>query len=72
VDPSIHLGRVFELYCERMGLELHDVKFFFNGERVFGCDVPAKKGMVFCDYLDVLPIGFGDEDTAAVSIARDM
>ena len=37
---SILLGRVFEMYCARLGICLGAVKFMLRGERAFGAATP--------------------------------
>ncbi|GAB4815939.1 hypothetical protein N2152v2_002985 [Parachlorella kessleri] len=40
-NRSLACGRVFETYCDRMGVNLGAVKFLYKGERIFGADTPA-------------------------------
>ena len=37
---SLLLGRVFEMYCARLGIPLGAVKFMLRGERAFGAATP--------------------------------
>lgn len=38
---STRCGRLFEAWCDRMGVPLGAVKFLYQGSRVFGADTPA-------------------------------
>ena len=41
LNRSLGCGRVFETYCDRMGIDLGAVKFLHKGNRVFGADTPG-------------------------------
>ena len=40
-NRSLACGRVFETYCDRMGINLGAVKFLYKGDRIYGADTPA-------------------------------
>jgi hypothetical protein len=42
LNRALNCGRVFEAYCDRMGINLGAVKFMYKGQRVFGADTLEK------------------------------
>ncbi|PRW33581.1 hypothetical protein C2E21_7638 [Chlorella sorokiniana] len=55
MNASTNLGRIFEMYCARLGIGLGAVKFLLRGERVFGASTPAELKMKDGEELTAVP-----------------
>ncbi len=51
VNATIRCGRIFEMYCARLGINLGAVKFMLRGERVFGASTPDSLNVSWSPWL---------------------
>ncbi len=60
IRTTTQLGRVHQVYCEKMGLDSDAVKFLYRGDRLGDSDTPADWEMEDDDIVDALPRQIGD------------
>lgn len=53
VKPFTDLGRLKRSYCTRLGLEISEVRFVFDGIRITDVDTPDTLGLVNDDVIEV-------------------
>lgn len=53
VKPETDLGRLKRSYCKRLGLQLEELRFVFDGYRIADEDTPKSMNMVNNDVIEI-------------------
>jgi len=53
VKPNTKVGKIMKAYCLRFGVQLNEIRFLFDGNRLNGQQTVAKAGLVDEDTIDV-------------------
>ncbi|KAF2435833.1 ubiquitin-like protein [Tothia fuscella] len=65
VKPTTSLARIKTAYCTRVGKDVKNVRFLFEGQRVQDTDTPDSLGMENSDTIDVFEEQIGGADNPA-------
>ena len=53
IKPTTSLGRPMQVYCNRQGMDVKNLRFMFDGKRIEEAQTPADVGMEDADTIDV-------------------
>lgn len=53
VKSATTLGRLKRSYCSKMGFQVEDLRFVFDGQRITDDDTPKSLGMVNDDVIEI-------------------
>ena len=53
VKPNTKVVKITKAYCQRLGVQLNEIRFLFDGNRLNGHQTVAQAGLVDEDTIDV-------------------
>lgn len=53
IKPAQALGRLKRSYCRRLGIQIEELRFVFDGHRITDDDTPQSLGMVNDDIIEI-------------------